>query len=171
MIIGNLTRDPELRNVPSGDSVANFGVATNRVWTDPNGQKQQAAEFHNVVTWRRLADICSQYLKKGDKVYIEGRLQTRDWEGQDGIKRYRTEIVARDLIMLGAPAQSRTREETAPPPPPPEEKPATEKTTEEIPTIEIEAQKSEEKVKPQKEKADQSTKDEEEGISIEDIPF
>ena len=100
MIIGNLTRDPESRTTPSGQAVCNFGVATNLIWTDANGDKQERAEFHNVVAWRKLAEICSQYLKKGSKIYIEGRLQTRDWEGQDGVKRYRTEIVADNMIML-----------------------------------------------------------------------
>ena len=100
MIIGNLTRDPEVRNTPSGQSVASFSVATNLIWTDQSGQKQEKVEFHNVVAWRRLADICGQYLKKGAKVYIEGRLQTQDWTGQDGVKRYRTEIVTENMIML-----------------------------------------------------------------------
>lgn len=100
MIIGNLTRDPEAKTTPSGQAVTSFGVATNLVWTDQNGEKQKRAEFHNVVAWRKLAEICAQYLKKGSKVYIEGRLQTRDWEGQDGVKRYRTEIVAENMIML-----------------------------------------------------------------------
>lgn len=100
MIIGNLTKDPEVRNIPSGQTVASFGVATNMVWTDQSGQKQEKVEFHNVVAWRRLAEICGQYLKKGAKVYLEGRLQTRDWVGQDGVKRYRTEIIAENMIML-----------------------------------------------------------------------
>jgi len=100
MIIGNLTRDPEIKNTPSGLPVATFAVATNLVWKDQAGQKQEKVEFHNVVAWRRLAEICGQYLRKGSKVYIEGRLQTRDWVGQDGVKRYRTEIVAENMIML-----------------------------------------------------------------------
>lgn len=99
-ILGNLTRDPEVKQIPSGQSVCTLGVATNRQWTDQSGQKQEATEFHNVVAWGRLAEICGQYLAKGRKVYIEGRLQTREWEGQDGIKRYRTEIIAENLIML-----------------------------------------------------------------------
>ncbi|MDA3839616.1 MAG: single-stranded DNA-binding protein [Patescibacteria group bacterium] len=100
MVIGNLVRDPEVKTTPSGQSVASFSIATNFVWTDQSGQKQEKAEFHNIVAWRRLAEICGQYLKKGSKIYIEGRLQTRDWVGQDGIKRYRTEIVAENMIML-----------------------------------------------------------------------
>lgn len=100
MIIGNLTRDPEIRNTASGQMVASFSVATNLVWTDQSGQQQKKVEFHNVIAWRRLAEICSKYLRKGSKVYIEGRLQTTDWTGQDGVKRYKTEIVAENMIML-----------------------------------------------------------------------
>ncbi len=100
MIIGNLTRDPELRNTPSGQSVVSFSVATNLVWTDQSGQQQKKTEFHNIIAWRKLADICAKYLHKGSKVYIEGRLQTTDWTGNDGIKRYRTEIIAENMIML-----------------------------------------------------------------------
>lgn len=100
MIIGNLTRDPEVRNTTNGQVVASFSVATNLVWTDQSGQQQKKAEFHNVVAWRKLAEICSKYLKKGSKVYIEGRLQTTDWAGQDGVKRYKTEIVVENMIML-----------------------------------------------------------------------
>ncbi len=100
MIIGNLTRDPEMRNTPSGAQVASFSVATSLVWTDQSGQKQQKSEFHNIVAWRKLAEICGQYLRKGAKVYVEGRLQTTEWTGQDSIKRYRTEIVLENMIML-----------------------------------------------------------------------
>ena len=105
MIIGNLTRDPESRTTPQGINVASFSVATNFVWTDANGQKQEKVEFHNIVAWRKLGEICAQYLRKGSKVYIEGRLQTRDWEGQDGVKRYRTEIIAENMIMLDRAGQ------------------------------------------------------------------
>ena len=99
-LIGNLTRDPELKQIPGGSTVASFSVATNFSWTDQSGQKQDKSEFHNIVAWRKLAEICGQYLKKGMKVFIEGRIQTRDWEGEDGVKRYRTEIVADNMIML-----------------------------------------------------------------------
>ena len=113
MLIGNLTRDPEVRTTNSGQTVASFGVATNHSWTDASGQKQEKAEFHNIVAWGKLAEICGQYLGKGRKVYIEGRLQTREWQGQDGAKRNRTEIVAENMIMLDragngqAPAMAR----------------------------------------------------------------
>ncbi|MBI4598790.1 single-stranded DNA-binding protein [Candidatus Uhrbacteria bacterium] len=102
-ILGNVTRDPEVRQIPSGQSVCTFGVATNRSWTDGSGQRQEQVEFHSVVAWGKLADICGQYLAKGRKVYVEGRLQTRDWEGQDGVKRYRTEIIADNVILLDRP--------------------------------------------------------------------
>lgn len=104
MIIGNLTRDPEVRNIPSGQTVASFGVATNLIWTDQSGQRQEKVEYHNVVAWRKLAEICGQYLHKGSKVYIEGRLQTRDWTGQDGVRKFRTEIIAENMIMLDRPS-------------------------------------------------------------------
>lgn len=99
-IIGRLTRDPEVRTTPQGATVTSFGVATNFVWSDQQGQKQEKVEFHNIVAWRKLAEICGQYLRKGSKIYIEGRLQTREWDGQDGNKRQRTEIVAENMIML-----------------------------------------------------------------------
>jgi single-strand DNA-binding protein len=103
MIIGNLTRDPELRTTPSGQNVSNFSVATSSQWTDATGKKQERVEYHNIVAWGKLADICRQYLGKGRKVYIEGRLQTRDWEAQDGSKKTRTEIIAENMIMLDRP--------------------------------------------------------------------
>lgn len=99
-LIGNLTRDPELRQTSGGRTVANFGIATNRRWTGSDGQKQEKTEFHNIVVWGKLAEICGQYLRKGSKIYIDGRIETRDWEGEDGVKRYRTEIVADNMIML-----------------------------------------------------------------------
>lgn len=99
-IVGNLTRDPELKSLPSGTAVASFGVATNRVWNNQNGEKQEDTQFHNIVAFGRQAEIVNQYLKKGSSILIEGRLQTQSWEGQDGIKRYKTEIVA-ERIQLG----------------------------------------------------------------------
>jgi len=90
----------ELRQTPNGQNVTTLSIATNRTWTDSSGMKQEQAEFHNVVMWWKLAEIAGQYLSKWKKVYIEGRLQTRNWEAQDGTKRYRTEIVGENMIML-----------------------------------------------------------------------
>lgn len=101
MIIGRLTRDPELKTTPNGASVCQLGLATNYVYTNQQtGQKVEQVEYHNIVLWRKLAEIAGQYLKKGRRVYIEGRLQTRSWDGQDGTKKNRTEIVGDNMIML-----------------------------------------------------------------------
>ena len=105
MIIGNLTRDPEIRNTPSGVTVASFGVATNLIWTDQSGQRQEKVEFHNVVLWSPLAEIAEKYLKKGSQVYVEGKLTTRSYE-TDGVKKYITEIVGRELTLLGGNTES-----------------------------------------------------------------
>ncbi|MFC1686639.1 single-stranded DNA-binding protein [Patescibacteria group bacterium] len=151
-IIGNLTRDPELRYTPNGQPVASFGVATNMVWTDKSGEKQQKAEFHNVVAWRKLAEICAEYLQKGRQVYVEGRLETRNWEGQDGVKRNRTEIVTNNVIFLGsrsdAPASKGGSATSAPKPTAP---------------------KPEASKKPEKDTAKKGSGGEE--VNIDDIPF
>lgn len=112
-ILGNLTRDPELRSTPSGQEVATFGVATNRVWTDKSGQKQTEVEYHNVVVFGRLAQIASQYLSKGRLILVEGRIKTRSWEDQNGQKRTRTEIIAENFQMgpRGAVKESPAQEE------------------------------------------------------------
>lgn len=99
-IAGNLTRDPELRQTPTGQAVCSFGVATNRFFTDSSGQKQKQAEFHNIVAWGRQAEIVNQYLKKGSLVLVEGRLQTRSWQDQQGAKHWKTEIIA-ERLQLG----------------------------------------------------------------------
>ncbi len=99
-IIGNLTRDPELRTLPSGTPVASFGVATNRVWKNPQGERQEEVQFHNVIVFGRQAETTSQYLTKGSLALVEGRIQTRSWDGKDGSKQYRTEIVA-ERIQFG----------------------------------------------------------------------
>ena len=99
-IVGNLTRDPEVRFIPSGQAVCDFSVATNRRWKDKDGNQQEATEFHNVVAWGKLAELAPQMLHKGNKVYVEGRLQTRSWDGQDGSKKNRTEIVIENFIPL-----------------------------------------------------------------------
>ncbi|MCD6261743.1 MAG: single-stranded DNA-binding protein [Deltaproteobacteria bacterium] len=102
ILIGRLGRDPEIRYTPSGVAVANFSIATSEEWTDKNtGQKQERTEWHRIVAWRRLGEICGEYLHKGSQVYIEGRLQTRSWEDGDSNTRYTTEIIAQNMQMLG----------------------------------------------------------------------
>lgn len=159
MLIGNITRDPELRTTPTGQSVASFGLATNRSWKDPNsGERKSVADFHNLVAWGKLAEICGQYLRKGSKIYVEGRIQTRSWQGQDGSKKYTTEIVMENMIMLdrkpqgqggfspsssmSAPMTPNSPQTSAQPLPP---------QPEEIPTIQID--------------------DSQDEVKIEDIPF
>jgi single-strand DNA-binding protein len=115
IIIGNLTRDPELKTLPSGISVASFGVATNRLWKDKNGQKQEAADFHNIVVFGRQAETTAQYLRKGSSLLVEGRMQTRSWDAPDGSKKNRTEIVA-ERIQFGPKSSSAgTPHESSPP--------------------------------------------------------
>ncbi|OGG30917.1 hypothetical protein A3I51_03740 [Candidatus Gottesmanbacteria bacterium RIFCSPLOWO2_02_FULL_38_8] len=100
ILIGNLTRDPELRYTPAGTAVCTFGLATNRQWTTQTGESKEETEFHRIVSWNKLAELCSQLLSKGRKVYVEGRLATRTWTGQDGAQRTTTEIVIDDMIIL-----------------------------------------------------------------------
>ena len=109
ILVGNMARDPELRTIPSGQSVANFAVATNRVWQNQDGQQEEQADFHNIVAWGKLAELAQQYLAKGRKVMVVGRLQTRSWEGDDGKKNYRTEVVANDISFLDRPGDEGSR--------------------------------------------------------------
>ncbi len=111
ILIGNLGRDPEMRYTQNNTPVANFTLATSEQWTDRNGERQERTEWHRIVVWGRLAEICGQYLQKGKQVYIEGRLQTREWEDQNGQKRYTTEIVAREMQMLGRAGDAPARME------------------------------------------------------------
>jgi single-strand DNA-binding protein len=99
-LIGNLTRDPELRYTPQGTAVCTFGLATNRSWVTDSGEKKEEADFHRIVAWNKLAELCSQLLAKGRKIYVEGRLSNRSWTGQDGVQRSVTEIVISDMIIL-----------------------------------------------------------------------
>ena len=108
IIIGNLGKDPELRHTPQGMAVASFSVATSENWNDREGQKQTRTEWHRIVAWGKLAELCSKYLAKGRQVYLEGRIQTRNWEDKEGQKRYTTEIVANTVQFLGgAPGANR----------------------------------------------------------------
>ena len=103
ILIGRLGSDPEIRYTPSGVAVANFSIATSEEWKDKDtGEKRERTEWHRIVAWGRLGEICGEYLSKGRQVFIEGRIQTRDWEDQNGVKRYTTEIVANQMLMLGS---------------------------------------------------------------------
>lgn len=177
-VLGNVTRDPELRALPSGQSVASFGVATNRFYVDKNGEKKQDVEFHNVTAFGKLAEISSQFLTKGSLVLIEGRVRTRSWQDATGSKRFRTEIITENL-QLGPRSASRTFSPTA--------KPAVQQTVqqEEIPIIEEESppEKTKEKETPLEETEENSETEEkkenptlpteppEEEIDVRDIPF
>jgi len=103
ILVGNLGADPEIRYTPSGTAVANFRLATHEQWKNKNGEKEERTEWHRIVAWARLGEICGEYLRKGSQVYIEGRLQTRSWEDRDGNKRFVTEVVAQAMQMLGSP--------------------------------------------------------------------
>lgn len=156
IIVGRLTRDPEARTLPSGRAVSNFGVATNRVWTNQEtNERQEQVEFHNVVAFGKRAEICNQYLTKGSLIFIEGRLQTRTWEGQDGVRKNRTEIVVENMQM-GPRAQGRPRPEK-------------------VPTVEIEEDIEAEHVLAEEEKQEKPAPAEdltdEQEIKVEDIPF
>jgi single-strand DNA-binding protein len=111
MIIGRLGRDPEMRYTPSGRPVTNFSVATDRTWTTSNGEQRTETEWFTIVAWSNLAEICKQYLHKGQQVYIEGRLQTRKWEDADGNRRSTTEVVANEMIMLGDKRTQKTKKD------------------------------------------------------------
>ncbi len=105
ILVGNLGRDPEMRYTSNGTAVCNFSVATNEVYQDRSGQRQKRTEWHNIVVWSKLAEICNQYLTKGKQVYIEGRIQTREWDDRDGNRRRTTEIVANEMKMLSGPGE------------------------------------------------------------------
>lgn len=128
-IIGNLGRDPEMRYTPNGKPVASFTVAVSRAWVKPEGERVEKTEWFNVIAWERLAEICRQYLAKGSPVYVEGRLETRSWQGEDGQKHFRTEIVANEVIILDRRGRALDEEPTSTPssePPPGETLPVTE---------------------------------------------
>lgn len=110
IIVGRLGNDPEVKTFPSGQTVAQFNVATSENWTDREGQRQERTEWHRVVVWSKLADVCGKYLSKGRQVYVEGRLQTRSWEDQQGQKRYTTEVVGSTVQFLGSRDQQPSTE-------------------------------------------------------------
>ena len=112
-LIGNLTRDPELRYTPQGTAVCTFGLATNRGWVTDSGEKKEEVEFHKLVAWNKLAELCSQLLTKGRKVFVEGRITTRSWTGQDGAQRTTTEIVINDMLILDSRREQKEEPEAA----------------------------------------------------------
>jgi single-strand DNA-binding protein len=113
ILVGRLGKDPEVKYTQTGVPVARFTLATDESWKDQSGEKQQRTEWHNIVAWRKLAEICGQYLNKGKLVYVEGRLQTRSWEDKEGNKRYTTEIQADNLVMLSARTEETRQEKSA----------------------------------------------------------
>ena len=173
-LIGNLTRDPELRYTPNGTAVCSFGVATNRSWTTESGEKREEAEFHRIVAWNKLAEICSQFLVKGRKVYLEGRLSTRTWNAQDGTQKSTTEIIVSDMILLDS---RRTEEEKI------DEEPESQSLEKPDKTASLDVKragqagsqslKTEKNLKKKKTKEDSKEEDEgkDEDIAPEDIPF
>lgn len=154
-LIGNLTRDPELRYTPSGAAVCSFSIATNRAWTTDSGEKKEDAEFHRIVSWNKLAEICSQFLTKGRKVFVEGRLSTRSWTAQDGTQKQTTEVIISDMILLD---NRRTEGETP------------ERKEEEIEEPKKTA-KSEKVNKEVKEEVSAQEPPSDENIAADDIPF
>ena len=114
IVLGNLGKDPEVRYSSAGDACANFSVATSEKWTDKNGEKKESTQWHNIVAWKKLAENCAQYLHKGSKVYVEGKLQTRKYTDKNGVDRWATEIIARDVVFLSTKNNQQQQEEQAP---------------------------------------------------------
>ena len=156
MLIGNLTRDPEMRYTPQGTAVCTFGMATNRTWVTDSGEKREETEWHRIVAWNKLAELCSQLLFKGRRVYVEGRLQTRQWTGQDGQSRQATEIVIEDMLVLDSRRQGEDGGSYEAPT-------AVESPVEEVV---VEAQQAKPKTKSKKEEEKEEKTD-----VVEDIPF
>lgn len=156
-IVGNVTRDPELRYTPNGQAVCSFSVATNRRWKNKDGNNQEQAEFHNIVAWGKVAELMGQLTHKGTKIYVEGRLQTRSWEGQDGNTRNRTEIVMEDFIVFTPKGATGPSADSVPDTAEQVESPSDEKKSE-----------SKEKTKDKKEAKEEPAEDE---INLDEIPF
>lgn len=161
LLIGNLTRDPELRYTPQGNAVCTFGLATNRSWTTEDGGRKEEAEFHTIVAWNKLAEICAQYLAKGRQAFVEGRLSTREWEGQDGTKRRTTEVVASEVIFLGGGGAPRSEDIELP----------SDLGTEAPTGGQKEETASQEEAQKKEEKKAKEVKKEDSGEEGEDIPF
>lgn len=183
ILIGNLTRDPELRYTPAGTAVCTFGVATNRAWTTQTGETKEETEFHRIVAWNKLGELCAQLLVKGRKVYVEGRLSTHSWTGQDGTQRSSTEVVIEDMIVLDSKrpvsivsTETSTPKETVPVAAsqnPVVMAPVAPVT---IPAVKVKAKKAQDEVKEVKEEKKAEVKEEKkvkvsEDITPDDIPF
>ncbi len=173
MLIGNLTRDPEMRYTPNGAGVCSFGLATNRSWASGDGgERKEETEFHRIVAWNKLAELCAQLLTKGRKVYIEGRLQTRNWEGPEGEKRNATEIVAEDMVLLDSRREGSTADSQ-------ETSYKSEVDAVAVDDIDVDPSEKDDKKKDSKKKGqaeakeEKPKKEEEESdeINIDDIPF
>lgn len=170
-LIGNLTRDPELRYTPKGTAVCTFGIATNRRWKTDSGDFKEETEFHRIVAWNRLAELCSQLLTKGRRAYVEGRLSTRSWTGQDGAQRVTTETVIDDMILLDRREQKEEVleeelvEESTPSPSDLQPEEATPTTSTKV------SQTDKSKKSDKKEKGKEALEKSEEDVNPEDIPF
>lgn len=156
-LIGNLTRDPELRYTPQGTAVCSFSIATNRNWTTDTGEKKDEVEFHRIVAWAKLAELCSQFLVKGRKVFVEGRLTTRSWTAQDGTQKQTTEIVISDMILLDSKRPDTTEPHT--------------ETAESEPTEKEEEKTESKKLSKAKPVSGKKEEAKEEEIAPDDIPF
>lgn len=166
MLIGNLTRDPEMRYTPNGAGVCSFGLATNRSWqSGDGGERREETEFHKIVAWNKLAELCAQLLTKGRKVYIEGRLQTRSWEGPEGEKRSATEIVAEDMVLLDSRKDGPVSESQ-------ETSYKSETDAPAVDDVDEMPEEKDDKKKDSKKKEEKSKKEEDsDEINIDDIPF
>lgn len=162
-LIGNLTRDPELRYTPTGTAVCTFTIATNRSWTTDTGEKHEETDFHRVVAWNKLAELCSQFLVKGRKVYVEGRLSNRSWTGQDGQQKTTTEVVIDDMLLLDSMRRGDDAHPTPAKPAPKEESAPIEDEPKKA------SAKSEVRVAPKKEEKKPSS--DSENVDFDDIPF
>lgn len=156
-LIGNLTRDPELRYTPQGTAVCSFSIATNRNWTTDTGEKKDEVEFHRIIAWAKLAELCSQFLVKGRKVFVEGRLTTRSWTAQDGTQKQTTEIVISDMILLDSKRPDTTESHT--------------ETAESEPTEKEEEKTESKKLSKAKSVSGKKEEAKEEEIAPDDIPF
>lgn len=171
MVLGNATRDAEMRYTPNGQAVANFAVATNRRWKNQAGEMQEAVEYHEITAWGKLGEIANTIIKKGTKVYVEGRLQTRSWEAQDGSRRQRTEIIAENIIALSARGEVSGDYGASAPAAPPSAEPASAPAPA-VPKADEGADENKEEKKPDKEKEAKKSDAADEGeINLDDIPF